>query len=327
MLYIHGMGHFHPENVIDNQFLEDLNIETNDQWIMERVGIRERRTVLPLDYIRETHNKDPLEANRLCQYTNAQTGAYAARMAMERAQVTPAQVGMVIAGGCLPQYSMPADACLIAAELGIDAIAFDINSACSTFAVQMHMLNQMHADSLPDYILLVIAENVTRSINYADRKVAVLWGDGAAAILLSKKIPTRVTVTKTTIASNPAEWRKVTIPTAGHFFQDGPSVQKFAIKRTVSTINALREASGLESGHHYFIGHQANKTMLDSICNLAAVPQDKHLFNVDQYGNCGAAGAPSVLSQNWSSMQAGDKITLAVAGAGLTWGGMIINFV
>ena len=159
MIYIHGIGHFHPENVIDNQFFEELNIGTHNEWILERVGIHQRRTVLSLDYIRETYNKIPASIGPHIQCSNAQTGANAARMALERANLLPEMIGMVIAGSCSPQYSLPADACVIAAELGIQAFAFDVNSACSTFAAHMHLINQMQAESLPDYILLVIPDN------------------------------------------------------------------------------------------------------------------------------------------------------------------------
>lgn len=325
MIYLHGAGHFHPENIIDNQFLENLQIETNNEWILERVGIRERRTVLCLDYIRQTYNQSPVEAHLHLQFSTAELGANAARMAMLRANVKPEDIGMVIAGGCLPQYSMPAEACAVAAELGIEATAFDINSACSTFAAHMFMVSQMQSDNLPDYILLVSPESVTRSIHYADRKVAVLWGDCASAVIVSKKIKSNKLIAYTTLSSDPKSWGKVVTPAGGHFYQEGQAVQKFAIKKTLATLQLLREKCDLNSQQHYFIGHQANLTMLNSVCSIANVAEDKHLYNVDRFGNCGAAGAPSVLSENWLRFVAGDQIVLAVAGAGLTWGGMVIK--
>ena len=120
MLYVHGAGHFHPDNVIDNGFLEELDIDTSDQWIVDRVGIRERRTVLSLDYIRDTLNANPAAAPEASLFTNAQTGARAARGALARAGISTADVGMVIAGSCTPQSSCPAEACTIAAQLDIE---------------------------------------------------------------------------------------------------------------------------------------------------------------------------------------------------------------
>jgi 3-oxoacyl-[acyl-carrier-protein] synthase-3 len=102
MLYLHGIGHFHPENIITNRFLEELEIGTDEAWILERVGIRERRTVLPLDYIRQTKNRDPRAAHEASLYRDAQTAAAAARMALDRAGLKPSDIGLVIAGSSSP---------------------------------------------------------------------------------------------------------------------------------------------------------------------------------------------------------------------------------
>jgi 3-oxoacyl-[acyl-carrier-protein] synthase-3 len=131
MLFIHGIGHFHPENVIDNAFLDSLNIQSDTEWILERVGIHQRRTVLPLDYIRNTRNIRPADSQAVSLYSNAQTGAKAAELALQRAGIQPSDIGMVISGGCSPLFSIPAEACIIAAEMGIQATCFDLNSSCS----------------------------------------------------------------------------------------------------------------------------------------------------------------------------------------------------
>ena len=211
-LFIHGVGHFHPENRIDNAFLTSLDIGTDDAWIMERVGIRSRRTVLPLEYITTTKNAQPLLAAAASLYTNAQTGAKAARLALERAGLAPSDIGLVIAGGCSAQNSIPAEACQIAAELGIHATAYDINSACSSFAVQLHHLQQMRPNALPDYVLVVNVENTTRTVDYRDRRTAVLWGDGSAAAVVSTRVPAPVRVKRSVVHSDPTGWKKVADP-------------------------------------------------------------------------------------------------------------------
>src|SRR4051812_2539339 len=109
MLYFHGFGHFHPENEISNAFLESLDIGTNERWIVDRVGIKSRRTVLPLDYIRTTKNKDMRACQEAALYSNAETGRRAALMAIERAGISPRDVGMVVAGGCSPDTCIPAE--------------------------------------------------------------------------------------------------------------------------------------------------------------------------------------------------------------------------
>jgi len=324
-LFVHGVGHFHPENRIDNAFLASLHIGTDDAWIMERVGIRSRRTVLPLDYIVRTRNEHPLEAARWSLYTNAETGARAARLAMERAGVTPAQIGLVIAGGCSPQYSIPAEACLVAAELGVNAPAYDISSACSSFAVQLHHLRTMRPEALPDYVLVVNVENTTRTVDYRDRRTAVLWGDGSSAAVVSTRVPAPVRVRHSVVHSDPAGWNKVVIPTGGHFAQEGSAVQGFAIRKSVSTLHELAAHVRGDRAGLVFIGHQANLLMLNAVCERAQIEPSRHLSNVADFGNCGAAGAPGVLSQHWDSLPPRCEVAMVVVGSGLTWGGLLIE--
>jgi 3-oxoacyl-[acyl-carrier-protein] synthase III len=322
MLYLHGIGHFHPENVIDNRFLESLDIGVDTNWVRKRVGIEERRTVLPLDYIRHTRNADPRAADESAQFSNADTAVLAARMAMERAQITADQIGLVIAGGCAPQFSTPAESCRIAAALGLSVTAFDLNSACSSFITQCHFLRNMQRQALPDFVLLVNAENMTRTVDYSDPGTAVLWGDSTSAAILSTRVPSNTRIVCSTVTSEPAGWNKVTIRPGSHFRQDGSAVQAFAIRKSLETIARLRRSSPGVRG--VFIGHQANRRMLESVCRRAGVPDSQHLFNVDRFGNGGAAGAPSVLSQNWDTVTEG-TILMALVGSGLTWGGMLIQ--
>ncbi len=317
-LNVLGIGHFHPENIIDNRFLEELDIGTSDSWILERVGIRTRRTVLPLDYIQKTRNQDIRAAREAALYTNAESGAMAARMALDRAGIGPEAVGMVISGGCSPQHTTPAEACTIAAELDITAPCFELASACSSFAAQLHFLGGMQSAALPDYLLMVNVENTTRTVDYNDRNTAVLWGDGSAAAVVSPRHPGRFRLGTSLLRSDPGNWQKVVIPTGGYFDQNGPAVQGFAIRKTGECVKDLRTT--LKRNDFWFVGHQANLLMLESVVSRAGIDPDRHLSNVREYGNCGAAGAPSVVSQNWDRFTKGDEILLAVVGAGLTWG-------
>ena len=323
MIYVHSVGHFHPENVIDNQFLEELNIGTTHQWIMERVGIESRRTVLDLGYIRETYNKNPALAQEASEYSNAQTGALAAQMALERMGLKPENIGLVISGSCTPQFSCPAESCTIAKELGIEVPAFDVNSACSSMASQLNLINMMKPDALPEYVLLVQNENSTRHIDYGDRSSCVLWGDCASALIVSTQTPARLRIEHSTFTSSPQGAEKVQFIEHGHFTQDGRTVQTFAIKRSLAIIKELKALSGEDEIR--FIGHQANLSMLQSVCTKADIRPEDHLYNVDQFGNCGAAGAPSVLSQNWDTLRNGDRIIVGVVGGGLSWGGVLIE--
>ncbi len=326
MIYLHGIGHFHPENIISNSFLEDLDIDTNEEWIMERVGIENRRTVLPLDYIKSTKNQKPEEALEAALYTNVQTAVLAANQAIEKSKIKKSDIGMIISGGCTPASICPPEACTIANALEIECPSFDLNSACSTIAAQINFINMMIPEALPDYILLVTPENNTRFVDYSDRSSAVLWGDCTTAMVISTKIPSRLKVTKTTFASSPSACDKVKFPVMKHFIQEGRTVQTFAIKKSIALIKHFREQLPTEEAQRIlFIGHQANRLMLESICNLTAINPINHLYNVDQYGNCGAAGAVSVLSMNQNYLKENETIILGIVGAGLSWGGMLIE--
>ena len=220
-LYLHGMGHFHPENEISNRFLEDLDIGTTEEWIVERVGIHCRRTVLPLDYIRETRNRDVHAAQEAALYDVAEVGARAATLAIARAGIDRSQIGMVIAGSSASDYPTPAEACNVARKLGVEVPAFDVNSACSGFQVHLHLLAMMRPEALPNYVLVVTPECMTKVTDYADRSTAVLFGDAGAAAVVSTRVPSRARVLSTSVDSSPAGARKVVLPRTGHFYQEG----------------------------------------------------------------------------------------------------------
>ncbi len=324
MIYVHGIGHFHPPTVITNEFLAGLGIGTSEEWILERTGIRSRRTVLPLDYIRTTRNRDVRAANEAAEYTNAELGARAAAIALARAGLGAADVGLVIAGGCASDTAVPAEACQVADRLGIGAAAIDVRSACTSFQAIVHLLAAMEPDRLPEFVLIVVAETMTRTINYEDRRTAVLWGDGAAAAVVSATVASSVRVVETMLETRPEGHARVRVPWAGHFEQDGPAVQAYAIRSAASVYRRLA-ARGHGDRPPYFIGHQANLLMLDSVCRRCGVPPERHLSNVAEFGNTGAAGAPSVLSQHWTELQAGDRVVMAGVGAGLTAAGVFFE--
>ncbi len=331
MLYLHGVGHFHPENEIDNAFLESLDIGTNHRWIVERVGIESRRTVLPLDYIRATKNRDLRAAPEAALYSNAETGRRAALMAIERAGLDPSAIGMVIAGGCSPDTCIPAESARIGHALGLTVPCFDLHAACSTFGAQLHFLDKM-GPSLPDYALVVQPENTTRTVDFTDRSTAVLFGDATSAAVVSTRVPSRARAVHTTFDSDPSGCDEVTIPRTGHFRQHGAVVQKFAIKKMSSLLKQIEERLEAEGGparrgRLVYIGHQANLTMLQAVCRRAGIPPERHFHNIVKFGNQCAAGAPSVLSQTWDRFKPGDVAAVAVVGSGLSWSSVQIEFV
>jgi 3-oxoacyl-[acyl-carrier-protein] synthase-3 len=325
LLYLHALGHFHPETVLDNHFLSSLDIGVDVKWIEDRVGIIERHTTLPLDYLRETRNKDPRAAAEAANTTPTQMSVGAAEMALQRAGIDASQLGMIVSGGCSPEMQIPADSSRIANALGIRATCFDLQSACSSFASQIHFLNQMRPEALPDYVMVVNSEVFTRSIDYSDRRQAVLFGDAAAAAIVSSRVPSPSVITETTFECDPAGQHQITIPTGGHFAQEGHAVQVFAIRTTTDVVTKLQASMPPdEKRRQVFIGHQANLRMLENVCKRTHIALSDHYANIAYFGNCGAAGAPSVLSQNWDKLR-NCVIHLAVVGSGLAWGGMRIS--
>ncbi len=325
MLYLHALGHFHPETVLDNHFLSSLDIGVDVKWIEDRVGIVERRTTLPLDYLRQTRNQDPRAATGAAHTTASQMSAQATHMALKRAGLEASQLGMIVAGGCSPEMQIPADASRVACELGISATCFDLQSACSTFASQIHFLNQMRPEALPDYVLVVNSETFTRTVDYNDRRQAVLFGDAAAAAIVSTRVPAPSVITETSFGSDPSGQRQIIIPVGGHFAQEGHAVQVFAIRTTTDVLKSLQaSAPPAETRRQVFIGHQANLRMLENVCKRCGIAPEDHYANIAYFGNCGAAGAPTVLSQKWDELR-NTVIHMAVVGSGLAWGGMRIS--
>ena len=325
-LFLHGLGHFHPENEITNRFLEELEIGTSDEWILERVGIRSRRTALPLEYIRTTRNRDVRAAAEATLYRTSELGRRAAELALQRAGVDRSQIGMLISGSSAPDWASPADACTVAAALGIDVPAFDVNSACTSLLAQVHLLSLMDPARVPDFVLLVAPDSLTKTVDYTDRTAAVLWGDAGAAAVVSTRVPGRAQLLGSTLASRPTAYDKVVVPRTGHFSQEGRTVQAFAIRESAKLYNGLRESFESDARTLHFVGHQANFRMLEAICERCGIDRDRHHSNVEWFGNTGAASSASVLSMNWEKWQPRDDVAVVGVGAGLTWSGYLVRF-
>jgi len=281
---------------------------------------------LPLDYIRETRNADPRMAVEAMLYDNAETGRRAGEMALARAGIDKKDIGMVISGSSAPDMVTPADACTIANALEIEAPCFDVNSACTSFHVALQLLSMMDPEKVPDYVLSVVPEGVTRAVDYTDRTAAVLWGDGTSAAVISTRVPGRAEILGNTLVSSPAGHGKVIIPRQGHFAQEGRTVQMFAIKKTARMYQDLRERFQTEGRRLHFVGHQANLLMLQKVCELCEVPEDRHHCNVEDYGNTAGAGSPGVISMRWDDWTDTDDVAVAGVGAGLTWSSFLLRF-
>jgi len=325
-LWLHALGHSHPENEITNRFLEGLDIGTNEQWIMDRVGIRSRRTALDLEYIRATRNADVRAAAEASQMSLAEQGANAARMALERTGLEPRDIGMVVFGSSAADWCSPAEACNVARALDIDVPALDINSACTSFLAGVHMLSMMDPAKLPRFVLLVAADSLTKTVDYNDRAAAVLWGDASAAAVVSTHEAGRAAFLGSELDSRPTAGDKVVVPRIGFFAQEGRTVQTFAIKKTREGYERLRSELARPERPFHFVGHQANLRMLENVCQHCDIPPELHHSNAEWFGNTGAPSSATVISQRWEKWDSRDDVAVIGVGAGLTWSSYLLRF-
>lgn len=325
------MGWALPKNVIDNDFLhKEVGLKKGDDWVKSRLGIYERRSVLTRDYIRETKNKDPFQAIAHAR-SNGETpvtlGARAAEMALKNAGVTADKIGLIICNCDLPFDLVPNTASWIGKMIGAgDGPHIDMNSACSSFARHMMHLSQLREDAWPEFALTIQTSAYTTRTDYsADNIDGYIWGDGASAQVSSLKHPGRLKIEPLVFDSRIDAAADVKVDTASYFWQDGSKIREFSIRKTVEMFEAIAEAKKLYAEDVYTVTHQANKVMMDSIIGHLHLPPERHIHNVVTQGNIASAGMPSAVAQKLPSLHKGDQIVYAVLGAGLAWGGGLME--
>jgi 3-oxoacyl-[acyl-carrier-protein] synthase-3 len=317
----------------DNSFFTELDIHSDSQWIADRTGIQARYSVLDhtdihllrqgtTDYIRLMHAGRGMSI--------AAMASQAWTVMRERWSRTGGQsdIEALISGTSVPDWDIPANACVIARALGFNCTAFDVNSACSSFVVGVHVLRSLLLSGAGRCGAVFTCERYSLRLNYAECNNCVLFGDGAAGAVfeVAPGNPRGLELLDTMVASDPSGAHLVIIPVGGMFAQHGRAVQKFAITKTVEITEALLQCNGLLARDiRYFISHQANLRMLTSVVSRLGLHREQHLYNVDSHGNQGAAGAPMVMSMHWERFAPGDLIVMAVVGAGLTWGAALFR--
>ncbi len=329
--YIHALGHYHPENVLENSFFDELDIGSQGDWVEERTGIQARRSVLQKDDIRALRSGDSTLEKLRAEGKVLPISDMAERawvVLKERyPELKVSQIDALICGTSIPDYAIPANGSTIAARLGLGCLAFDANSACSSFVLDLHLARSLIASEAHKKIAIFNPERYSLRVDFRDRNSCILFGDGCAAALVSSVAkPGSLKVIDTLIASDPAGYDLVKIPEHGLFSQNGKAVQKFAITKTIEATEQILARNNLApSDIQYFTGHQANLRMVTSAADRLGISPDRHLHNVAQLGNQGAAGAPAVLSMHWDLFKPGDLIVLAVVGSGLTWGSALLQ--
>jgi 3-oxoacyl-[acyl-carrier-protein] synthase III len=326
LLNILGMGWHLPSNEITNDFLhKEVGLERGQDWVDSRLGINRRFSVLSNEYILKTKNKDPQQAvvhARAHGETPVTMAVKAAQKAIEMAGIRPEHIGLVIANNDTPFETIPSTASFIAKQLGVGSGAHcDVNSACSSFARHMQFLGDME-DKLPQFVLCVQSSAYTVRTDYSPKSIdGYIWGDGAAAQIVSPKHEGRLTVEPLIFETNPAGADDITIDAVGHFTQNGAAVREFSIRKTCEMFERIAHDKALYAEKTWTVAHQANHVMQDSIIGHLHLPPEKHLRNVRMQGNIAAAGAPSAIAQNLDKLHKGDPVVYAVLGSGLAWGG------
>ena len=322
---IAGTGSYAPERVVTNQDMEKI-VDTNDQWIVERTGIRER------------HYAAESEATSDLAY-------HAAVRALEMAGVRPEDLDLIVVGTITPDMPFPSAAALIQARLGNKkAFAFDVSAACAGSIYALSIADRYVSSGVCRAALVIGAEILTRITDWTDRNTCVLFGDGAGAMVL---VPTQDPgrgILSTHLHTDGSAWPMLNMPGGGsrmpvsHKVVDerlatikmkGSEVYKFAVRALEDVSREALTANGLQPGDvDWVIAHQANKRILDSTLQRLGVPADKCWMNLEKYGNTSSASVPTTLDEanraGW--FKPGDRILMMAIGGGMAWGSALVRW-
>ncbi|MBI5632449.1 MAG: ketoacyl-ACP synthase III [Nitrospirae bacterium] len=317
-------GSYVPESVITNHDLEKV-VETSDEWIMERTGIRERRIA----------DASQAASDLACE---------AAQKALKHAHLKPKDIDLVIVATCTPDMPFPSTACIVQDRLGIKhAAAFDINAACSGFVYGLHVANSLIKTGAHKRILLVGAEVLSRVTDWQDRTTCVLFGDGAGAVILEGTQEKRGIIS-THIQSDGSLGDLIMLPGGGsrfscsqesilkrlHFIKmKGNETFKVAVRTLAELAANTLEANRLDpSKLSLLIPHQANLRIIQATAKRLNLPDEKVFVNIEKYGNTSAASIPIALDEavRAGRINDGDHILLEAFGGGLTWASALLRW-
>ena len=321
---IAGVGSYVPAKVLTNADLEKM-VDTSDEWITTRTGIKERRIAAKNEYTSDMAVK-------------------AAHRAMKMAAITADRVDLIVTATITPDMPFPATACLVQQKLGARrAAAFDLEAACSGFIYGLEIGQQFIMSRTYETVLVIGAEKLSSIVDWQDRNTCVLFGDGAGAAVLQHRIDSHGLLTAVMGADGeksdllfmpgggsrcPATMESIT--TKRHYLRmEGKETFKSAIQAMCTAAQeALRRCELDISRIKCIIPHQANRRIIDAVGERLGATPDQLFVNVNRYGNTSAASVAIALDEAVSSgkIQHGDLILLVVFGAGLTWGAAVIEW-
>ncbi|WP_422373435.1 beta-ketoacyl-ACP synthase III [Hoeflea sp.] len=318
---VRGFGAQLPERIMKNRDLEGI-VETSDDWIVQRTGIRQRHIA--------SENE-----------TTASLGEMAARAALDRAGMVPADIDLIICATSTPDNTFPATAVNIQNRLGMrHGAAFDLQAVCSGFVFAVTTADSYIKSGLARRVLVIGAETFSRILDWTDRTTCVLFGDGAGAIVLEAEegagtIADRGVLTAH-LRSDGSHREKLyvdggpsTTGTVGHLRMEGREVFKHAVGMITDVIEAAYEATGTTSEDiDWFVPHQANRRIIDASAKKLGIADSKVVITVDKHGNTSAASIPLALNEAASDgrIKQGDLVLLEAMGGGFTWGSVLLRW-
>jgi 3-oxoacyl-[acyl-carrier-protein] synthase III len=322
---IAGLSTYVPPRVLTNADLEKL-VNTSDEWILQRTGIRER------------HIAEPGVAT-------SDLAKVAAEGAMKEAGITAADVGFIVVGTTTPDTIFPSTACMLQTKIGAaHAWGFDLGAACSGFTYALTTAAQMVATGAHDYALAVGADVMSSIIDYTDRTTCVLFGDGAGAVVVAPAGEGEASIIDFAHAIDGSGGGALCMPAGGskmpasqetvakrlHYVkQEGATVFKFAVKNTEEIARRVLERNHLKpSDVDLFVSHQANRRIIEAAAERLGLGPDKVIINLEMYGNTTAGTIPLALAdaRRQGRVKKGDLVLLASVGAGFTVGAVLLRW-
>lgn len=313
-----GLGMYVPDKVLDNHYFESI-VDTNDEWIRTRTGIKERR-------ILENGATSDLATN-------------AAKDLMEKHNINPEEIDAIIVATVTPDMFFPATACLVQERIGAtNAWGFDLSAACSGFLFAFQTGCSLIESGQYKKVMVIGADKMSSIVDYTDRNICILFGDAGAALLLEPSEDTSLGYQNSILridgsgkdklymlgggSLNPASHE--TVDKKMHYiYQDGKAVFKVAVKGMADVSYELMQKNNLTADDiAYLVPHQANLRIIDATAKRMGLSNDKVMVNIDRYGNTTAATIPSCLVEYYRAgkLKKGDKLILSAFGAGYTWG-------
>jgi len=321
---ITGLGVSIPERVMTNADLEKI-VDTSDEWITQRTGIKERHVVSPGE-------------------STMTLALDAARKALADANLAPTDLDLIICATVTPEMIFPAVACLVQCELGAtDVPSFDVSAACSGFVYGVSIASKFIETRTYRRILVIGSETLTRFADYEDRRTCVIFGDGAGAVVLEPTAEPDKGVVYTVLHADGTGWDFIHIPDGGsrspashetidargHYIKmRGRDVYRFAVEKMQWLLGDCMEKCGLTVADvDLVVPHQVNIRILRSAAAKFHFPMEKVAVNIDRYGNTSSASIPLALGEarNNGRIGPGSTVMLISFGAGLTWGGAVIR--